>query len=61
MCALPLPTQFPIYKDRPRALGSWYRMPYQYPVIEIVDKIAERLKKKEQGEIGKLEILRLGN
>ena len=44
MYALPLPSQFPTYQDWPRASGSWYRMPYQYPVSGTIDETVERLK-----------------
>ena len=45
MYALPLPTQFHTCKDWRRALGNWYGILYQYPVSEIIDKIAEHFKK----------------
>ena len=52
MRPLPLPSQFPIFKDRVWALGVWSLGLRQYHISDVVNKMVELLK-RERKEKGK--------
>ena len=56
ICALSFPGQFSISEEWAEGLDGWFRELHQFPISEMLGKIAELLKKRVKIKIKKLAI-----